>query len=353
MELIHGGDWVGALMEIGTLPLDFSANISPLGMPERVRKAAAEALRSAERYPDPLNRELRTALAAYHGVEKETIVCGNGASNLIDRICRTLRPRKGAVFCPGFAEYERALREADCEINCIPLPEETDFLPKENLMAEIPQDCEIVFLCNPNNPTGRLWSSEMLAEVLGCCRETGAVLVVDECFLDFCESADTGSLVRELERESNLLILKAFTKTWAMAGLRLGYVLCGSAKLAAAISGCGQPWAVSGIAQAAGVAALQEQDYVKRLQYLITSQRPRLEDGLRALGFRVIPGEANFILFHSEDPALTEKLRRRGILIRSCSNFSGLGQGWYRCAVRTAEENDRLLNTLWEMREDG
>ena len=348
IKLIHGGDRAGFETEYGKAPLDFSANISPLGLPEGVREAAAKALSSAEFYPDPLCRELRAALSEHFGIPAENIVCGNGASDLIYRLSHALRPKKAAVFVPGFVEYALALRESGCVITEIPLSER-DFQLTEKQIAMIPSGCEQLFLCNPNNPTGLLTERETLLSVLELCRERGMNLCVDECFLDFCERAGEYSLVGELKDNPGLVILKAFTKTYAMAGFRLGYALCGSTGLAERLQSSGQPWPVSGIAQAAGIDALCELDYVNQLSALITAERPRMAAALNKLGLRVIPGEANYLLFHSTDTALAEKLRRRGILIRDCANFTGLTAGWYRTAIRTAAENDILLKTMGEL----
>lgn len=346
MKLIHGGDWAGFETEYGKTPLDFSANISPLGLPERVYEAAVRALDRADRYPDPLCRSLRAALSDFHGVPAENIVCGNGAADLIYRLCRVLRPKRGAVFVPGFAEYARALREAGSEVKEIPLSR--DFRLTKEALAQIPRDCELLFLCNPNNPTGLLTERETLLAALERCRERGAILAVDECFLDFCERAEDLSLVDRLQDCPNLLILRAFTKTYAMAGLRLGYALCGSAALAEALQGCGQPWAVSSVAQAAGEATLCETDYVNKLRALITAERGHMAAALRALGLCVVPGEANYLLFYSADTALAEKLRRRGILIRDCADYTGLTPGWVRAAVRTEAENTILIQAIRE-----
>ena len=349
MKLVHGGDWAGFETEYGKAPLDLSANISPLGMPEGVKAAAVAALETADRYPDPLCRELRTSLAAFHGLDASRVVCGNGAADLIFRLCRTLRPKKAAVLCPGFAEYEAALRAEDCEITRLYLPEEEDFRLTAALAERLPGEAELLFLCSPNNPTGLLTDRETLLQILSRCRETGAILAVDECFLDFCADGEAYSLVPFLRDFPELVILRAFTKTYAMAGLRLGYVLCGDAELAARLQSCGQPWAVSHVAQAAGVAALKETAYVDTLRALISAERPRVAAGLRKLGLRVIPGEANYLLFSSTDATLAEKLRGRGILIRDCSNYPGLRPGWYRTAIRTAAENDALLTALGEV----
>lgn len=346
VALIHGGDWAGYEAEYGRLPLDFSASTSPLGLPESVRRAVIQALDTADRYPDPLCRELRAALAGYHGSPAAGIVCGNGAADLIYRICRTLRPKKAAVLAPSFAEYALALEETGCEITYVYLSEGDSF--RLTGISAIPNDCELIFLCNPNNPTGVLTNPDVLQALLRRCRETGMHLVADECFLDFCERLESFSVIPELRANPELIVLKAFTKTWAMAGLRLGYALCGESALAEKLQDCGQPWAVSGIAQAAGMAALKDVDYVNRMRALVTFERRRVFDALGDLGLRVIPGEANFLLFFSEDTELDRKLRGYGILIRDCSNYPGLQKGWYRIAVHTSGENTKLLSALRE-----
>ena len=348
MQLTHGGDWAGYKSEYGTRPLDFSVNVSPLGLPDGVRAAVIEALEGADRYPDPLCRELCAALAEHHGVPASRIVCGNGASDLIWRLCLALRPKKAAVFAPTFAEYALALRAAGCKVTEIPLPA-SDFRMTEDCVGQIPPDCELVFLCNPNNPTGLLTERALLLSLLDRCRENGSVLAVDECFLDFCTDPEAYSLIGALAADPKLVILKAFTKAYAMAGLRLGYALCGDEALASRLQNAGPPWAVSHIAQAAGAAALREYDYVNCVRTLITEERRRMLASFTALGLRVIPGQANYLLFQSDDPALADKLRVRGILIRDCSNFVGLSACWYRTAIRTAEENDALLNALLEV----
>ena len=167
--------------------------------------------------------------------------------------------------------------------------------------------------------------------------------------MDFTEHPEAESLIPDLRQFPDLVILRAFTKTYAMAGLRLGYALCGSADFAQRLQREGQPWPVSNVAQAAGIAALQETDYVNRLRALIFSERIRLIRKLTGFGLHVVPGEANYLLFFCEVRELAEKLRNRGILIRDCRNNAGLAEGWYRIAIRTEAENDRLLHALQEV----
>ena len=347
---IHGGDWAGYKTEYGSLPLDYSANVSPLGLPDGVREAAVQALQEADRYPDPLCRMLRARLAQRHGVPAERIVCGNGAADLIFRICRVLRPKKAVLTAPDFGEYEQALREENCEIRSVIRKESEDFLLHWEALAESIRGTELLFLSNPNNPTGLVAERGELRKILKLCRAEHCVPVIDECFLDFTEASEAKSLIPDLGQNPELVILRAFTKTYAMAGLRLGYALCGSEAFAERLQSAGQPWPVSNVAQAAGIAALQEESYVNRMRILISAERPRMIRELTALGLRVISGEANYLLFCCEDGTLAEKLRKRGILIRDCRNYDGLSEGWYRIAIRTEAENKRLLQALREVR---
>ena len=347
-KLTHGGDWAGYQAERGGQPLDFSANISPLGLPEGVRRAAVRALDTAERYPDPLCRALRAAIGKAEGVDPAWVLCGNGAAELIYRAVLARRPKRGLVTAPAFSEYEAALELAGCSTDRFLLKEGDGFALNEGFLEAITPDMDLVFLCQPNNPTGRTVPRALLAAAAERCRAAGALLVLDECFCGFLDDPEVFSLKDLVGRYENLLILKAFTKLYAMAGLRLGYCLCSDAALLAAMGGAGQPWGVSGPAQAAGIAALEETNYVEAVRAQIQAQRPRLAGELSRLGLRVIPGEANYLLFWSPVP-LAGPLRERGILLRDCANYHGLCEGWYRTAVRTAEENSRLLAALEEI----
>lgn len=348
MELVHGGDWAGYRAEFGCDALDFSANVSPLGLPAGVAAAITNALPTADRYPDPLCRELRAALAGAEGVPADWILCGNGAADLIFRLALAVRPRRALLPAPTFAEYEAALQTVGCAVQRVFLREENEFAVTEEFTDAVTPETDIVFLCQPNNPTGQVTPPALVERLVRRCAECGAVLVVDECFLDFLPDRDALTAKQLLRDAPQLIILKAFTKLYAMAGVRLGYALCGDATLLEKMRGAGQPWAVSSLAQAAGLAALQETAYAGAVRALIAEQRPRMAAGLRALGLRVMDGQANYLLFRAT-PDFGEKLRRRGAVVRSCANYPGLDAAWYRTAVRTAEENTRLLQIMGEI----
>ena len=348
MELVHGGDWAGYRAEFGCDALDFSANVSPLGLPAGVAAAITNALPTADRYPDPLCRELRAALAGAEGVPADWILCGNGAADLIFRLALAVRPRRALLPAPTFAEYEAALQTVGCAVQRVFLREENEFAVTEEFIDAVTPETDIVFLCQPNNPTGQVTPPALVERLVRRCAECGAVLVVDECFLDFLPDRDALTAKQLLRDAPQLFILKAFTKLYAMAGVRLGYALCGDATLLEKMRGAGQPWAVSSLAQAAGLAALQETAYAGAVRALIAEQRPRMAAGLRALGLRVMDGQANYLLFRAT-PDFGEKLRRRGAVVRSCANYPGLDAAWYRTAVRTAQENTRLLQIMGEI----
>ena len=350
MDVRHGGDWAGFQTRYGRPPLDFSASLSPLGLPEGVRRAAQAALEEANRYPDPLCRALRARLGEYHHLSPEYILCGNGAADLIFRLAMAKQPKRALLLAPTFGEYERALETVGCEAEHFFLEEQQHFQVTEALLERIVPGLDLLILCEPNNPTGQVTDHALLLEILEHCAQTGTLLAVDECFLDFLPHPEEHSLMDEVPTHKNLLVFRAFTKCYAMAGLRLGYCLCADRALLEKMARMGQDWGVSCVAQGAGLAALEEEAYLEKLRAFIQRERPLLQNGLEELGCRVIPGWANFLLFQSPVPNLKERLGEKGISIRGCQDFLGLGQGWYRVCVRTGEDNQRLLSAIREVR---
>ena len=346
--LVHGGDWAGYLEEYGGQPLDFSANVSPLGVPQGVKNAIAAAAERADRYPDPLCRSLCRKLAAHEQVPQSYVLCVNGAADLIFRGVLARRPRRALLTAPAFAEYEAALTACGCQVERYLLREDNQFRLEEGFLEAIVPGVEMVFLCESNNPTGVTSPRELLLQVAERCAQCGALLMLDECFGDFLEHPEDHTLKGALAQFPHVMILKAFTKLYAMAGVRLGYALCADSALLEEMREAGQPWAVSSLAQAAGEAALEEREYVEQVRQMVAQERPWMVEQLRSLGMEVVPGEANYLLFRCRIP-LIQPLRERGILLRSCSNYHGLNETWYRTAVRTHDENIRLIQALNEV----
>ena len=339
----HGGD-----LYSHPVKLDFSVNTNPLGTPSAVEEAVRESAGTLCQYPDPCCRELVSALASHEGVPEDFILCGSGAAELIYAYCRAIGAKTALVTAPTFSEYAAALEAEGCWVLSHPFREADHFgLTGAFLWTLEDTPAEAVFLCNPNNPTGRLIRGDLLEEICRLCRDRGIRLFVDECFLDLSDGGRDTSLAGRLAEFPELFLLKAFTKTYGMAGLRLGYCLSGDRTLLAKMSRGVQPWNVSLPAQLAGKAALQEEDFLRRSRKLICEERPWLADELEKSGFQVCPSQANYLLLKSERE-LFGPLLERGVLIRDCSNYAGLGPGWYRIAVKTHDENQRLIAALTE-----
>lgn len=335
----HGGDIYG-----GGVTLDFSANTNPFGTPAGVLKAVTAALPEIHRYPDPYCRRLVEKIAAFECIEKEYVLCGNGAAELIYAYCAAVHPKTALELAPTFSEYSLGLSRVGCAVKHYYLTPDNDFLLDEHFLYHLEDTApEAVFLCNPNNPTGALIAPALLKEILDFCGKNHIRLFLDECFLDL---SDDGISMKAFLRDCpNLFLLKAFTKSYGMAGIRLGYCLCSDAELLKAMAQAVQPWNVSSLAQAAGIAALEEQDFLKDTRDLIQRERPWLKARLEGFGFRVYPSSANYLLFHGPEE-LHVKLRENGIAIRNCDNYPGLTSGWYRVAVRRHTENEALLAAI-------
>ena len=217
----HGGE-----IYTGDYRLDFSANLNPLGMPDSVKAAVRQASELADRYPDAQCRELRRALSEVWRLPEEFFLCGNGAAELIMASAQALKPRRALIALPAFSEYERALKSAGCaEIRYYSCLRSRGFRIGEDILDYISPDIDMVFLCNPANPTGLLTDHELLRKIAEYCREKGVLLVLDECFNALLQDPAQATLLKELPENPKLMILRAFTKSYAMAGLRLGYAV--------------------------------------------------------------------------------------------------------------------------------
>ena len=338
----HGGD-----IYDGEIQLDFSANTNPYGTPQGVLDAITAALPRVHQYPDPYCRELVKAVSEFEAVPKDWILCGSGAAELIYSYCEALGPGRAMELAPTFSEYSLALERVGCQVERYPLKKENYFSLTEDFLPALERSRpDVLFLCNPNNPTGQVIGLPLLEKILDVCEEQGTCLFVDECFLDL--SDDGVSLKSHLGEHLNLFILKAFTKSYGMAGVRLGYCLCAQGQLLEEMSHTVQPWNVSTLAQSAGVAALHERAFLQRTRALIPVERQWLQSQLEALGFWVCPSKANYLLFQGSQD-LWEQLRKQGIAIRSCGNYHGLGTGWYRIAVWLHGENECLIRAMKEV----
>lgn len=383
INTLHGGDIYSQ-----EILWDFSTNINPLGTPEGVKEALCRSAELCSRYPDIQCRELTAVIAAYHNtidyhvynhtinpyieVEARNILCTNGAADCIYQLAFALRPKYALIPAPSFSEYEHALRAAGCQVGRCLFGKEHGFaIDTKVLMDEAMErkkkgeKPEIIFLCNPNNPTGLLIPKDELESFAAFAEAENIRLVIDECFLDFLEEPEKYSLIPLLKTYPHLVILKAFTKIYGMAGLRLGYGLSADSVLLEAMQRMRQPWSVSIPAQMAGIAALKEKEYVLQAKRIIGEGRVQLSEGLQKRGFFVYPSQANYLFFQDlqesknirekdaeKQPSESGNLYRacigKKLLLRSCADFYGLDNSYYRICIKTKEENEHLLAVLDE-----
>lgn len=347
MKSGHGGDLESYYEEFGRKDvLDFSANISPLGMSEGIRQCLLEQVDSVEHYPDPYCRRLTKALGEEMHLPISYFLCGNGASDLIYRFSFAVKPKKALLLAPTFSEYQESLSCVSCEISYHYLKKEEQFQLNDSVLDSLTEDIDVFFLCQPNNPTGVITDGKLLQKILQKTKECGIYLVVDQCFLDFSPNYGEHSLTTLVGQWEHLLILQAFTKMYGVPGLRLGYAISSNEILLEDMRRCGPPWAVSTLAEEVGIVAVKEKEYVKKVRHLVGKQRAFLEKSLKEMGFWVSSSQANFILFESTILNLEEPMKKQGILIRDCSNYIGLNRGFYRIAVRSQEENEMFITAL-------
>jgi len=347
-QYVHGGDiYSDPVLKQNKELLDYSANINPLGIPAGVRSALKEAVTGCVHYPDPFCRELRNGLSEYYSIPADMIYCGNGAADVLFRLMTALRPKRTLVLAPTFADYEKAALTVGSKVDYFTLREEDEYDVTLAILKAITKRTQMVVLCNPNNPTGRLIGKELLLTILKHCEELQIPLLVDECFMDFVQEEERYSLMDQLPDHPRLVILKAFTKIYAIPGVRLGFCLSSDAALMEKLYASGQDWNVSVLAQAAGMAALQETAYLAESRRQIAIEREYLISQLRLIGVRVFEGAANYILIKSlHDYPWPAKLKQHHILIRDCANYHGLSAGYYRLAVKTRKDNRRLIKIM-------
>ncbi len=325
--------------------LDFSANINPYGMPESVKQAICNGINHYHLYPDNDAVELKKAISEAEQMEENDIICGNGASDLIYRLCYSIHPKKACVLAPTFSEYEKALHAVDCKVEYVQLKEEQQFCFMEEEFEQKSRDCDLFFLCNPNNPVGNVIPPWQLKRILDICCKNQTFLVIDECFLDFMEEHERYSGKQFMENpiyQKHFFVLKAFTKLYGMAGIRLGYGICKDETVLSAMEFHGPTWNVSTPAQRAGIVALSETDFVNKTRKTIANERNFLVEQLKSCGFTVYSSEVNYLLFKAPR-GLEQYALSKEILIRSCANYEGLDEEYYRIAVKLHKENVELV----------
>jgi len=349
-EYTHGGN---AAFEHGKGDvIDLSASINPLGIPESVKAAIFREIPNIIFYPDSSSAGLRERIAAFEKVDPDMIFCGNGASDIIFRLPRAVRAGKIMISAPTFSDYERSARSFGADVVFYPLSKENGFMLDGGFVQTVRRERpDLVYICNPNNPTGKLTDLELIGDLVRYCREIGSLVTIDECFLGFAVQPELYTGKALLNEYSNLVILKAFTKLFALPGIRLGYAISADIKLIAGLYFHGADWPVSNLAHAAAMAALDgAEDMIKKTSAYVSAERMKIENELTRLGFKVFTSNANYAFIQNPYAFdLCRELDKKGIRIRSCNNFHGLDSSYCRIAVSTGENNLKLLSSVEEV----
>ncbi|MCR5268190.1 MAG: aminotransferase class I/II-fold pyridoxal phosphate-dependent enzyme [Lachnospiraceae bacterium] len=346
----HGGDIYDHRVE-----LDFSVNLNPLGTPDAILRSVERAKDRIGVYPEYTQDSLRNLIADTLGIRPDSVYAGSGASELLMAAVRALQPKKALLFEPAFSGYAHALTAAGCEMIRHPLFEENGFVLTEEDLAALNEDIDVVFVCDPANPSGLNIGDDVQLKLLERAEQNHAAVILDESFFPLSDQAyDRGNgkqagdrAEARLKRFSHLIILRSLTKLFAMPGIRAGYAIA-SPELIAAVAMQLPEWNLSVVAEEAiraGMEVLKETDFAKSSIAMIQRERSYLADRLKECGLTVYESHAPYLLFTGPQN-LYEALLARGILIRDCSDFYGLEKGYFRVAVRDRTDNEKLAEAL-------
>lgn len=323
--------------------LDFSASINPIGLPKSVILEIKKIDNSMYHYPDPDAKRLKQAISTHYKIKPDSIVCGNGSTELIYLCPRALKPKNVLIPSPTFSEYERACLLSNSKIKHFKLNKEDNFDLEPQEFINDMKGCDMAFICNPNNPTGRLIELNGLKKIAQAASELKCYLVVDEAFVDFIPEA---SIIHEVKNNPYLIVLRSMTKFYALSALRLGFGVFHDSVIEK-IQSYKEPWTVNYLSQTAGIAALKDEQYREKTFKIIRDGKNLMEEKFKNNAIEYLPSAANFYLLkikNSQD--VISNLNKANIMVRDCSNFRGLDGSYIRIAVKSREDNLRLIGEL-------
>ncbi len=348
----HGGNINKLCDKYGLNPdkiIDFSASINPLGCPEEVHKVILERFVDIRNYPDSECVNLKKAIADKIPCNDSNIIVGNGSNELFYLIPRAMKPKQGVLLQPTFSEFKDALSSANVEVVELANNDGNFPLINTNLSNLMNIEDGMVFLCNPNNPTGQLTlKSDILELIKG---NSNRLIVVDEAFMDFVDDSEKYSVIKEAPLIDNLIVVRSLTKFYGFPGLRLGYLVANESNVNKLMQ-FKEPWTVNTFAQIAGHVAIDDVEFAVNTREYMSREKDFLYDGLTDIkGIRPLQPSVNFILVRIHNAEITSSgiqdlLIKDNIIIRDCSNFIGLNDKYFRVAVRTRKENQKLLSAL-------
>lgn len=350
-KIVHGGnlDELSRNFKLNKENLiDFSANINPLGINKRVKDAIINALDEVERYPDITYFNLKSGISDFEGVNYEDLVLGNGAAEVIFNLVRAIKPKKVLIPAPTFGEYEEAVLSVDSNIEYYYLKEDNNWIIDEDIINYINYDIDMIFICNPNNPTGTLTKKEVIINIARKALITNTIVAIDESFLDFVRDGERYSVINLLKEYNNIFIIKSMTKLFAIPGIRIGYGICKNKEIISKMELASVPWNINILAEKAALESLKDREYIdKTISYIEEEKEYLYKELIKFNDIKVFNPSVNFIMFKIKNNIdLKMELMKENIIIRGCNNYIGLDDSYYRVAVRTREENKNLIIAL-------
>lgn len=359
---VHGGDLdiISRRYSIAKEEIvNFSGNVNPLGLPEEVKAAVRDNLSVICDYPDVSYVKLRQAIASYTGADINSIIVGNGSTELISTYIKTLCPKESIIISPAYSEYQREIELTGGHITLFPLKEEEDFVLNIDALKQLITDkTDLVVLCNPNNPTGSYVTADRLKILLDCLKEHNAYLMIDETYIEFADDVKAVSAMPLTYEYTNLFIIRGTSKFFSCPGLRLGYSACSDAALREKAAAYKDPWSVNSYAELAGCVMFTSQEFITKTRSLIISERSRIRSELSAWkNIKLYDTQSNFFLFKLTREDITsadifERLINKKLLVRDCSSFPYLDGHYIRFCIQLPEQNDRLIKELKEIIEN-
>ena len=343
----HGGDIYRNKVDI-----DFSVNLNPTGIPDDISEAIKEGVSRAGTYPDSKQESVREIISEHEGITPECVLAGNGASELIFAAVRAVKPRNVLLIEPGFSGYRYALNSLhNCNIETYFLKKENGFKLNTDIIDLIDKDIDLIFLCDPWNPTGKNIDDDLLLSIFDRAKTNDAYVILDQSFYHLSEKAKKGFDASDmLKSYDRLIILRSMTKIFSLPGVRTGYMMADK-EMITGIKNQLPEWNLSVISEEvikAGARLLSEKGFIDPSLDVIRKERTYLTDELKTLGLNVYESDTTFILIET-DHELYEKLLKRKILIRDLSNSYGLGRGFYRIAIKDHRSNKILIENIREI----
>lgn len=333
--------------------LNFSSNVNPLGLSDKLKKELSDKIELIATYPDRDYFNLRSSISNYINIHMDSILVGNGSTELISLFIKAVSPKKALIIGPTYSEYEREIFIGGGSSCYYPLCEENEFnIDVNNLKTNLSEDTDLLVICNPNNPTSTAINISDLRLILDYCKEKNIFVLIDETYVEFVNDIEIISAVSLTDFYNNLFIIRGVSKFFAAPGLRLGYGICGNSEFIRKINSLKNPWTINSLAAYAGELMIQDASYINNTKNLIKIEREKIVSELSAWNsVKIYNPTANFILVkivnhNTNAKNLFETLIQKKIFIRNASSFPFLNSKYFRFCFLNPNENDLLISEL-------